>query len=58
LPQAASAAAAISVANTSDFFISSFLIGRESKQFPEIVSSADRASMTERQGRELWLFSF
>jgi hypothetical protein len=58
LPQAASAAAAISVANTSDFFISGFLLWERKKQFPEIVSSADRASMTERRGLELRLFSF
>jgi predicted lipid-binding transport protein (Tim44 family) len=56
LPQAASAAAAIRVASTSDFFISEFLCGRK-KQFPEIVRAAGMAALTEQQGLELLLFS-
>jgi hypothetical protein len=56
LPQAASAAAAIRVANTSDFFIFRFLLWGK-KQFPEIVSAAGVAAMTEHQGLELLLLS-
>jgi hypothetical protein len=53
LLQAASAAAATRVASTSDFFISGFLLWGEKKQFPEIVSAAGMAAMTEQQGLEL-----
>jgi hypothetical protein len=56
LPQAASAAAAIRVASTSDFFISNPFVG-EKKQFPEIVRAAGMAALTEQQGLELLLFS-
>jgi hypothetical protein len=55
LPQATRAAAAIRVANRSDFFISSFLLWVE--QFPEIVSAAGWQLMTERQGLELLLLN-
>jgi hypothetical protein len=57
LPQAASAAAAIRVARTSDFFISEFLLWEKKKQFPEIVRAAGMAALTEQQGLELLLFS-
>jgi len=54
LPQAARPTAATSVARTSDFFISGFLLWGE-KQFPEIV--LQHRCMTEREGLELLMLS-
>ncbi|HWP13267.1 MAG TPA: hypothetical protein VNN06_15700, partial [Ramlibacter sp.] len=56
LPQAASAAAAISVASTSDFFISGFLLW-EINNFRKLSEPPDLAAMTEHQGLELLLLS-